>query len=261
MMRPNDSKLACDSKIQTEQPTTTYTGGWMTRNAALLRKVGGVLLKFQRQPFTLRRWLVAADAFDLADADAARALYEVGSYLVILHLNLIILARLGMACWRLARRRRKRKRKRKRNESLPKCSLRSAAAPPLSREKQDSRTHGVPAFRLAHAQLLPGASAGGGQVQGHCSGAAGPAGAGHSGGARRRRQPAALGRRLQHHTGGLGRGSGAVGTAVEVADRRCAMSRSTACCGRFRNPKPQTLKGFARNLEHDGRGRAVASMV
>lgn len=83
-MRPNDSKLACDSQIQVEQPTTTYTGGWMTRDAALLRKVGGVLLKFQRQPFMLRRWLVAADAFDLADADAARALYEVGSYLVIL---------------------------------------------------------------------------------------------------------------------------------------------------------------------------------
>lgn len=49
----------------------------MTRDVALLRKVGSTLLRFQRQPFTLRRWLVAADVFDLAEPAAAKALYEV----------------------------------------------------------------------------------------------------------------------------------------------------------------------------------------
>ena len=49
----------------------------MTRDAALLRRVGSALLKFGRQPFTLRRWLVAADAFDLAEPAAAQALYKV----------------------------------------------------------------------------------------------------------------------------------------------------------------------------------------
>lgn len=53
--------------------------GWMTRDVGLLRRVGTALLRFQRQPFTLRRWLVAADAFELADPAAATALYEVGS--------------------------------------------------------------------------------------------------------------------------------------------------------------------------------------
>ena len=49
----------------------------MTWDVGLLRSVGGALLRFQRQPFTLRRWLVAADAFDLAEPAAAKALYEV----------------------------------------------------------------------------------------------------------------------------------------------------------------------------------------
>jgi hypothetical protein len=49
----------------------------MTRDVGLLRRVGAALLRFQRQPFTLRRWLVAADAFELADPAAAAALYEV----------------------------------------------------------------------------------------------------------------------------------------------------------------------------------------
>ena len=53
--------------------------GWMTRDVGLLRRVGAALLRFQRQPFTLRRWLVAADAFELAEPAAATALYEVGT--------------------------------------------------------------------------------------------------------------------------------------------------------------------------------------
>jgi hypothetical protein len=52
----------------------------MTRDMGLLRRVGGALLRFQRQPFTLRRWLVAADAFELADPAVATALYEVGTF-------------------------------------------------------------------------------------------------------------------------------------------------------------------------------------
>lgn len=51
----------------------------MTRDVGLLRRVGAALLRFPRQPFTLRRWLVAADAFELADPGAAAALYEVGT--------------------------------------------------------------------------------------------------------------------------------------------------------------------------------------
>jgi len=52
------------------------TGGWFARDARTLREVGAALLRFPRAPFTLRRWLVAADAFDLVDKDAALAIYQ-----------------------------------------------------------------------------------------------------------------------------------------------------------------------------------------
>lgn len=40
------------------------------------------MLRFPRAPFTLRRWLVAADAFDLVDNDAALAIYQVHTNLI-----------------------------------------------------------------------------------------------------------------------------------------------------------------------------------
>ena len=49
----------------------------MARDVETLRAAGGAVLRFSRAPFTLRRWLVAADAFELAEPAAARAIYEV----------------------------------------------------------------------------------------------------------------------------------------------------------------------------------------
>jgi hypothetical protein len=43
----------------------------------LLQRVGGVLLPADsRQPHTLNRWLVAKDAFALAEPDTAKAIYD-----------------------------------------------------------------------------------------------------------------------------------------------------------------------------------------
>ncbi len=57
----------------------------MTRDVETLRAVGKAVLRFPRAPFSLRRWLVAADAFELAEPAAARAIYEArGALLQIL---------------------------------------------------------------------------------------------------------------------------------------------------------------------------------
>ncbi|KAL4427625.1 hypothetical protein ABPG75_001714 [Micractinium tetrahymenae] len=52
------------------------TAGWFTRDAGVLRRVGGVLLDpSSRRPAQLRRLLVAADAFALAEQATVAALY------------------------------------------------------------------------------------------------------------------------------------------------------------------------------------------
>ena len=68
------------------------TAGWFARDAETLRDVGKVLLslegeggggggrerkKEKRPSFELKRWLVAADAFDRARPDVSRAIFEV----------------------------------------------------------------------------------------------------------------------------------------------------------------------------------------
>jgi len=53
------------------------TGGWFARDSMVLRRAGEVLLDpSTRRPAQLRRLLVAADAFALAQEDTAQALYE-----------------------------------------------------------------------------------------------------------------------------------------------------------------------------------------
>jgi amidase len=53
-------------------------GGWFATNATILRKVGQVLLEpATRKEAALSRWLVARDAFDTADSETAKALYNV----------------------------------------------------------------------------------------------------------------------------------------------------------------------------------------
>ncbi|EFN54730.1 hypothetical protein CHLNCDRAFT_35982 [Chlorella variabilis] len=53
------------------------TGGWFARDAGVLRAVGGVLLDGgSRRPAQLRRLLVAADAFGLAEEATTKALYD-----------------------------------------------------------------------------------------------------------------------------------------------------------------------------------------
>ena len=57
-------------------------GGWFARDAGVLRRVGDVLLTGQASAsrggkFSFQRWLVAEDAFDLADADTTKAIFEV----------------------------------------------------------------------------------------------------------------------------------------------------------------------------------------
>ncbi|CAL8470644.1 g10186 [Coccomyxa elongata] len=53
------------------------TGGYFAKNAELLRKAGDVLLDpATRSSVQLRRWLVAKDAFELADGATSKAIYE-----------------------------------------------------------------------------------------------------------------------------------------------------------------------------------------
>jgi amidase len=60
------------------------TAGWFAKDAETLRDVGKVLLSLESEgrgggrkaPFELKRWLVAADAFDRATPEISRALFE-----------------------------------------------------------------------------------------------------------------------------------------------------------------------------------------
>lgn len=53
------------------------TGGWFARDPEVFKQVGDVLLLSQdRRPTTIKRWMVATDAFDLADKAATEALYN-----------------------------------------------------------------------------------------------------------------------------------------------------------------------------------------
>ncbi|KAK9904266.1 hypothetical protein WJX75_008073 [Coccomyxa subellipsoidea] len=53
------------------------TGGFFARNAEVLRRAGDVLLDpATRSDVQLKRWLVAKDAFDLADGAASKAIFE-----------------------------------------------------------------------------------------------------------------------------------------------------------------------------------------
>lgn len=53
-------------------------GGYFATDAGLLRKVGGVLLDpGSRLDTRLSRWLVAKDAFDLAEVPVSQAIYQV----------------------------------------------------------------------------------------------------------------------------------------------------------------------------------------
>lgn len=53
------------------------TAGWFARDAGVLRRAGSVLLEpASRRPAQLRRLLVAADAFALAEEATVRALYD-----------------------------------------------------------------------------------------------------------------------------------------------------------------------------------------
>lgn len=54
------------------------TGAWFARSAAVLARVGDVLLAPVQEPVgPLTRWLVAADAFDLAQPATTTAIYDV----------------------------------------------------------------------------------------------------------------------------------------------------------------------------------------
>ena len=54
-------------------------GGFFARNAELLRRAGDVLLDpATRSDVQLKRWLVAKDAFDLADDATSEAIFRVG---------------------------------------------------------------------------------------------------------------------------------------------------------------------------------------
>ncbi|GIL60005.1 hypothetical protein Vafri_14638, partial [Volvox africanus] len=56
------------------------TAGWFARDAVVLRTVGSVLLDpASRGPLQLSRWLVARDAFALADPPTGKAIYDVMS--------------------------------------------------------------------------------------------------------------------------------------------------------------------------------------
>ncbi|GIL82498.1 hypothetical protein Vretimale_11935 [Volvox reticuliferus] len=56
------------------------TAGWFARDPAILRTVGSVLLDpASRGPLQLSRWLVARDAFALADPPTGKAIYDVMS--------------------------------------------------------------------------------------------------------------------------------------------------------------------------------------
>ena len=55
------------------------TAGWFAKDAETLRDVGKVLLgleKEEKKTFKLRRWLVAADAFDRAQPEVSKAIFE-----------------------------------------------------------------------------------------------------------------------------------------------------------------------------------------
>ena len=54
-------------------------GGYFARSAEVLRRVGDVLLdpSMRGSGGPLRRWLVAKDAFDLADGATGNAIYQV----------------------------------------------------------------------------------------------------------------------------------------------------------------------------------------
>eukprot|EP00240_Pyramimonas_obovata_P001111 CAMPEP_0118936490 /NCGR_PEP_ID=MMETSP1169-20130426/19181_1 /TAXON_ID=36882 /ORGANISM="Pyramimonas obovata, Strain CCMP722" /LENGTH=433 /DNA_ID=CAMNT_0006879777 /DNA_START=199 /DNA_END=1500 /DNA_ORIENTATION=- len=52
------------------------TVGWFTRDMELLQKVGTVLLDSNRKEGSIRRWLVATDAFELADKEVGSTIYK-----------------------------------------------------------------------------------------------------------------------------------------------------------------------------------------
>jgi amidase len=57
---------------------TLSTGGFFAKDASLLRKVGDVLLDpSTKKESTLRRWLVAKDAFGLAEPAVSSAIHQV----------------------------------------------------------------------------------------------------------------------------------------------------------------------------------------
>lgn len=67
-------------------------GGFFARNAEVLRRAGDVLLNpATRSDVQLKRWLVAKDAFDLADGAASKAIFEVGlsDFCTTLHAQLL----------------------------------------------------------------------------------------------------------------------------------------------------------------------------
>lgn len=76
-MRPSHERV--DLRGAAPMAPSFDTGGLFTRDAGLLRTAALALLRFPRAPFTLRRWLVAADAFDLVDEEAGQAIYKVAA--------------------------------------------------------------------------------------------------------------------------------------------------------------------------------------
>lgn len=76
-MRPSHERV--DLRGAAPMAPSFDTGAWLTRDAGTLRAVGAALLRFPRAPFTLRRWLVAADAFDHVDPSAVQAIYKVAA--------------------------------------------------------------------------------------------------------------------------------------------------------------------------------------
>jgi amidase len=71
--RPSHGRIPLDGVVPFSPSFDTV--GWFARDPALLRRVGSVLLGDHPEPVTLRRLLIAQDAFDLADEDVRRAMH------------------------------------------------------------------------------------------------------------------------------------------------------------------------------------------
>ena len=78
-----------------------YAGGYFAKNAALLGRVGSVLLEpSSRLDTRLTRWLVAKDAFDIAEKPVSQAIYQVWPFYcsLKLHAHKYIYVALQSAC-------------------------------------------------------------------------------------------------------------------------------------------------------------------